>query len=117
MRYDPEFHFIKDDLINPNTAFIQNVDNFLFSIYFGYLDSYESDIKQERNKPLAKLFRNIKSSLMGGLLKLGKLKKINIKEKVKELLEEKDEKKRKSKLSMLDFDLKQYLSIHMYWIN
>ena len=48
MAYDLEFYFIKDDLIDPNTAFIQNVDNFLFSIYFGYLDSYESDIKKKR---------------------------------------------------------------------
>ena len=30
MGYDHYFRFIKDDLIDPNKAFIQNVDNFLF---------------------------------------------------------------------------------------
>ena len=44
MVYNYEFYFIKDDLIDPNTAFIQNVDNFLFSIYFNYLDINENYI-------------------------------------------------------------------------
>ena len=74
MGYD-HFHFIKDDLIDPNIAFIQNVDNFLFSIYFDYLDRYESDKKKERNILLAKLFRNIKSSSMGEMMNLGKKKR------------------------------------------
>ena len=65
MLYDNIFYFIKDDLIDPNIAFIQNVDNFLFFIYFGYLDSYESSIKKEKKILLTDLFRNIKSSLMG----------------------------------------------------
>ena len=30
MGYDNYFRFIKDDLIDPNMAFIQNVDNFCF---------------------------------------------------------------------------------------
>ena len=72
MGYDHDFHFIKDDLIEPNNAFIQNVDTFLFCIYFNYLDRYESDIRQERNKLLSELFRNIKSLLMGGSMNLGK---------------------------------------------
>ena len=76
--------------------------NFLFCIYFNYLERYESDIKKERNRILANLFRNIKSSLMGGVMNLGK-KKINITEKVKEILGEKDEDKRKFKLLNLDF--------------
>ena len=89
MGYDYFFRFIKDDLIDPNIAFMQNVDNFLFCIYFNYLKRYQSDINKERNRILADLFRNIKSLLMGGSMCLGDKKK-NIKEKVKELLEEKD---------------------------
>ena len=104
MGYDHYFRFIKDDLIDPNIAFIQNVDNFLFCIYFNYLERYESDIKKERNKLLADLFRNIKSSLMGGDMDLG-YKKINIEEEVKKILEEKDEEERKSKLSNLNFNV------------
>ena len=77
MGYDHFFHFIKDDLIDPNIAFIQNVDNFLFCIYFDYLERYESDMKKERNTLLANLFRNIKSSLMGGGMNLGKKDKYN----------------------------------------
>ena len=64
MGYDHFFRFIKDDLIDPNIVFIQNVDNFLFCIYFNYLERYQSDIKKERNRILADLFRNIKSLLM-----------------------------------------------------
>ena len=48
MGYDHFFYFIKDDLIDPNTAFIQNVDNFLFTIFLGYLDRYLSDIKRKK---------------------------------------------------------------------
>ena len=106
MGYDHYFHFIKDDLIDPNIAFIQNVDNFLFCIYFGYLERYESDIKKERNKLLADLFRNIKSSLMGESMNLGE-KKISILEKVEEILKE-DEKDRANKLSKLDFDVRWF---------
>ena len=84
-------------------AFIQNVDNFLFCIYFGYLERFESNNKR-KNKLLAKLFREIKSLLMGGNMDLGQ-KKINIEEKVKEILEEKDEEKRKFKLFKLNFDI------------
>ena len=102
MGYDHHFHFIKDDLIDPNFAFMQNVDNFLFCIYFNYFDRYNSEIKEERNMILADLFRNIKSLLMGGDTEMG-YKKINIKESVEEILEEKDEEKRKNKLSNLDF--------------
>ena len=102
MGYDLNFRFIKDDLIDPNMAFIQNVDNFLFCIYFNYLERYESNIKTQRNKLLADLFRNIKSSLMGGTMRLG-VKKINLMERVKEILEQKDEGKRELNLSKLDF--------------
>ena len=64
MGYDHFFRFIKDDLIDPNIAFTQNVDNFLFCIYFNYLDRYENDIKEERNIILSNLFRVIKNLLM-----------------------------------------------------
>ena len=64
MGYDHFFRFIKDDLIDSNIAFMQNVDNFLFCLYFGYLDRYESDIKKERNRLLDNLFSIIKNSLM-----------------------------------------------------
>ena len=104
MGYDHFFRFIKDDLIDPNMAFIQNVDNFLFCIYFDYLERSESNKKKQRNILLANLFRNIKSSLMGGAMELGR-KKINLMEKVKEIQEEKDEEKRKSKILDLDYDV------------
>ena len=104
MGYDFTFRFIKDDLIDPNMAFIQNVDNFLFCIYFNYLERYESNIKTQRNKLLADLFKDIKSSLMGGSMQLG-TKKINLMERVKEIQEEKDEEKRKFKLFELDLDV------------
>ena len=104
MGYDHDFRVIKDDLIDPNMAFIQNADNFLFCIYFNYLERYESNIKEERNRLLADLFRDIKSSLMGGSMQLGR-KKIDIKEKVKEILEEKDEGERENKLSRLDLNI------------
>ena len=81
MGYDHFFRFIKDDLIDPNIAFIQNVDNFLFCIYFNYLEIYESDMKQKRNELLANLSRKIKSTLMGECADLGK--KLNIMEEVK----------------------------------
>ena len=70
------FYFIKDDLIDANIAFTQNVDNVLFCIYFDYQDRCESDINQERNKLLSDLFRNIKSSLMGGRMNLAKEKEM-----------------------------------------
>ena len=111
MGYDHYFHFIKDDLIDPTIAFIQNVDNFLFCIYCDYLERYQSDIKKERNRLLADLFRIIKTPLMGGVkmgMKLGR-EKINIKEALKEILEEKDEEKRDEKLSNLKIDLKMSL--------
>ena len=76
MGYDHYFHFIKDDLIDPNNAFIQNVDNFLFSIYFHYFDRYESEIKEERNRLLEYLFRNIKTSLMCKGMNIGSLNKL-----------------------------------------
>ena len=85
MGYDHFFYFIKDDLIDPNIAFIQNVDNFLFCIYFNYLERYESDIKKERNRLLTYLFRNIKSVLMGVSM-FSDYEKVDINEKVKELL-------------------------------
>ena len=102
MGYDFFFHFIKDDLIDPNIAFMQNVDNFLFCIYFNYFGRYESDIKKERNILLADLFRNIKTSLMGGIMEMG-YKKIDIEEIVEEILKEEDEEERKSKLFGLNF--------------
>ena len=72
MGYDHFFHFIKDDLVDPNNAFIQNVDNFLFCIYFNYFNRYDSDIKEERNNVLEYFFRNIKTSLMSKGVSIGK---------------------------------------------
>ena len=71
MGYDHSFHFIKDDLVDPNDAFIQNVDNFLFCIYFKYFNRYDSEIKEERNMVLEYFFRNIKTSLMSKGLSIG----------------------------------------------
>ena len=71
MGYDHFFHFIKDDLVDPNNAFIQNVDNFLFCIYFNYFNRYDSEIKEERNMVLEYFFRNIKTSLMSKGVSIG----------------------------------------------
>ena len=71
MGYDHFFHFIKDDLVDPNNAFIQNVDNFLFSIYFNYFNRYDSEIKEERNNVLEYFFRNIKTTLMSKGISIG----------------------------------------------
>ena len=71
MGYDHFFHFIKDDLVDPNNAFIQNVDNFLFCIYFKYFNRYKSKIKKERNNVLEYFFSNIKTSLMSEGVSIG----------------------------------------------
>ena len=71
MGYDHFFHFIKDDLVDPNDVFIQNVDNFLFCIYFKYFNRYDSEIKEKRNKVLEYFFRNIKTSLMSKGVSIG----------------------------------------------
>ena len=71
MGYDHFFHFIKDDLVDPNNAFIQNVDTFLFCIYFNYFNRYDSEIKEERNNVLECFFRNIKTSLMSKGVSIG----------------------------------------------
>ena len=71
MGYDHFFHFIKDDLVDPNNAFKQNVDNFLFCIYFNYFNRYDSEIKEERNNVLEYFFRNIKTSLMSKGVSIG----------------------------------------------
>ena len=76
----------------------------MFCIYFDYLERSERNKKKQRNILLANLFRNIKSSLMGGGMELG-LKKINLMEKVKEIQEEKDEEKKKYKILTLDYDV------------
>ena len=47
MGYRDVFYFIKDDLIDPNMAFIQNVDNFLFCIYFDHLERSDSNKKNK----------------------------------------------------------------------
>ena len=73
MGYDHFFYFIKDDLVDPNDVFIQNVDNFLFSIYFKYFDRYDSEIKEERNEVLDYFFSNIKTSLMGKHVSIGNI--------------------------------------------
>ena len=104
MGYNLYFRFIKDELINANDVFIQNVDNFLFSIYFGYLGNFP-DNEDKKTLFLSFLFRNIKNVLMGGSMQLG-YKKMSEEEKnkiLKEIEEEKDEEKKKIKISPLDF--------------
>ena len=72
---------------------MENVDNVLFFIHFGYLKRYKSDIEKERDGLLADLFRLIKSLLLpwgrGGENIMGN-KKINIAERVKEILKEEE---------------------------
>ena len=93
MVYNHYLHFIKNELIDPNKAFIQSVDNFLFSLYFDYLGIIKTGKTNQRNILLVDLFRNIKSLLMEG----GKdyeQKKMKLMEKIKEVEEEKDEYKK-----------------------
>ena len=97
MGYDHYFHFIKDDLIDPNITFLQNVDNFLFSIYFNYLERYDSDIKEERNNLLILVFRYVKNLIM---MEDRYPYVRDIKEKI---LEIEDEEKRKDCLSKIDY--------------
>ena len=106
MVHDHFFYFIKDDLIDPNTAFIQNVDNFLFYIYFGYLDSDENYINKERKKLLGELFRKIKEAIMSESIDFGN-KNRYIDEKVKKILKE-DGKKSAYNLYNLIFDVRRY---------
>ena len=90
MGYNHYLHFIKNELIDPNKAFIQSVDNFLFSIYFDYLGLIKNEKTKIRNDLLVDLFKNIKSLLMEG----GKdyeQKKMKIKENIKIAEEENDE--------------------------
>ena len=89
MGYNFYFRFIKDELVDADKVFIQNVDNVLFQIHFGYIERYSSDIKLQRNRLISHLLRDIKSSLMGCGMQLGKTKKY-FEEKLKEIQEEKD---------------------------
>ena len=111
MGNDYEFYFIKDDLIDPNTALKQNVDNLLFSIYFNYLginEDYinEDYINEEIKKILGELFRKIKEVIITQRMDFGN-KKIDTDEKVKKILKE-GEKKRELKLRNLILDVKSY---------
>lgn len=45
---DFTFLFVDDELVDADEVFIQNVDHFLFSVYFGYLDRYDSEIKKDK---------------------------------------------------------------------
>ena len=47
MGYDHFFHFIKDDLVDPNNAFIQNVDNFLFVFILNTLTDTTVKLKKK----------------------------------------------------------------------
>ena len=109
MGYNLYFRFIKDELINANDVFIQNVDNFLFSIYFGYLGNFPGN-EDKKSLFLSFLFRDIKNVLMGGSMQLG-FKKMSEEEKnkiLKEIEEEKDEEKKKIKIRSLDFKNELY---------
>ena len=97
MGYYHFLRFIKDDLIDPNIAFLQNVDNFLFSIYFDYLERYDSDIKEERNNLLILVFRYVKELTM---MRDEDSDVSYIKEKI---LKIEDEEKRKDCLSKIDY--------------
>ena len=97
MGYDHILRFIKDDLIDPNIAFLQNVDNFLFSIYFGYLERYKSDIKEERNNLLNSVFRYVKD------LTLIRDEDPDVGDIKERILEIEDEEKRKDCLSKIDY--------------
>lgn len=108
MVYDRYFRFIKDELINPNEVFIQNVDNFLFSLYCDYMPNSTLKKQTKRIKILlVNLFRNIKASLMGISMSLG-FKRSFIMEKNKELqkeIEEKDEEIKRMKEGSIELGL------------
>ena len=97
MGYNHFLMFIKDDLIDSNIAFLQNVDNFLFSIYFDYFERYDSDIKEERNKLLILVFRYVKELTM---MRDEDPDVSYVKEKI---LQIEDEEKRKDCLSKIDY--------------
>ena len=85
MGYDHFFCFIKDDLIDPNIAFMQNVDNFLFCFYFNYLErNYNDNDSKERKIFLERLFRSIKNTLMckyNYIIRMGELKDLKFNER------------------------------------
>ena len=69
------FHYVRDETIDPNIAFIQNVDNFLFCFYFDYLK-----INNDSKIFIERLFRSIKNTLMDDsnfIIKLDTLKDLN----------------------------------------
>ena len=97
MGFDHFFYFIKDDLIDPNIAFLQNVDNFLFSLYFEYFSRYNSDIKEERNRRLIFVFSYVKELTM---IRDDDEDVSYLRER---LLKIEDEEKRKDCLSKIDY--------------
>lgn len=63
---DFTFLFVDDELVDADEVFIQNVDHFLFSVYFGYLDRYDSEIKKDRNDILSYVLRHTKTIILMG---------------------------------------------------
>lgn len=66
MGYHFEFLFVKDELVDANKVFIQNVDNFLLCIYFGYVDRHERDTTKQRNKVISLILRDVKTLILSG---------------------------------------------------
>ena len=58
------FYFVKDSKIDPNQAFDKNVDNFLFSLYFGYTKGEYVKNQGERDRILTEIFIPIKETIM-----------------------------------------------------
>ena len=121
MGYDFDFRFIKDEQVDADKVFIQNVDNFLFQIHFGYLERYKSDIKLKRNILVSNLLRDMKSSIMGGGMQLGKTKKY-FEGKIKHIEEEKDPERKKIIEDRVLFEMSNNLwnphSVeHLMWLN
>ena len=106
MGYNLYFRFIKDELIDPNKAFIQSVDNFLFSLYFDYLGIIKNDKTKQRNILLVDLFINIKSLLMDGVTDY-KQKRMRKKERIRQVEESEDELGKK----LLKFIIRDYEEI------
>ena len=55
------FHFVKDSVIDPNEAFLQNIINLQLDLYNGFIKSYFEKEQDEIDKLLKDLFEEIET--------------------------------------------------------
>ena len=61
MGYDIFFDLVKDGDIDPNEAFKQNVENFLYDLSLGFISRYYDKHQEIRDKYITDLFTEIKN--------------------------------------------------------